>query len=145
MTVDLTRYGAAPQYDDGSLSTTRRSVLALSALGLLAGTARQAAAAGPNGELTIGVHISLAPTWLDPAETAGIITPFLVMYALHDALMKPMPGKSPGPCLAEALETTEDGLTYEFLLRDGITFHNGDPITADDVKFSFERYRGAEH
>jgi hypothetical protein len=41
------------------------------------------------------VHISLAPTWFDPAETSGIITPFMVIYALHDALLKPMPGTPP--------------------------------------------------
>ena len=42
------------------------------------------------------VHVSLAPTWFDPAETAGIITPFMVLYALHDALVKPMPGNAHG-------------------------------------------------
>jgi len=131
--------------DVNALAPTRRDVLGLAALGLLGGTARLAHAATPAGQLTIGVHISLAPTWFDPAETAGIITPFLVLYALHDAMLKPMPGQSPAPCLAESWSATEDGMSYEFVLRKGTTFHNGDPVTAEDVKFSFERYRGAEH
>jgi peptide/nickel transport system substrate-binding protein len=95
--------------------------------------------------MTIGVHISLAPTWFDPAETAGIITPFLVLYALHDAMLKPLPGQNPAPCLAESWTATPDGLSYNFVLRQGVTFHNGDKVTAEDVKFSFERYRGAGH
>src|SRR4030095_11768966 len=37
----------------------------------------------------------------------------------------------------------KDGLLYEFVLRKGVRFHNGDPVTAEDVKFSFERYRGS--
>jgi len=69
---------------------TRREVLAFTALGL-AGLPRPAFAAGPDGRLTWGVHISLAPTWFDPAETPGLITPFMVLYALHDAMVKPMP------------------------------------------------------
>ena len=51
-------------------------------------------AASPEGQMTWGVHISLAPTWFDPAETPGIATPFMVLYALHDALVKPMPGNA---------------------------------------------------
>src|SRR5215469_6468627 len=46
------------------------------------------------------------------------------------------------PSLAESWSGSEDGLTYEFALRENAKFHNGDPVTADDVKFSFERYRG---
>ncbi len=125
--------------------TTRREVLALAALGMAAGTVRPASAAAPAGQLTVGVHITLAPTWLDPAETAGIITPFMVMYALHDAVAKPMPAGNPTPSLAESWSAGEDGLSYEFVLRKGTKFHNGEPVTADDVKFSFERYRGAAH
>jgi peptide/nickel transport system substrate-binding protein len=124
---------------------SRREVLKLAALGVAAGRMRTAQAASPSGQLTVGVHISLAPTWLDPAETAGIITPFMVLYALHDAIAKPMPQGNPSPSLAESWSAGEDGLSYEFVLRNDAKFHNGEPVTAEDVKFSFERYRGAAH
>jgi len=101
------------------------------------------AAAAPEGQMTWGVHISLAPTWFDPAETLGIITPFMVMYALHDALAKAMPGNPTAPSLAESWQVSPDGRVYEFTLRKGVKFHNGDPLTSEDVKFSFERYKGA--
>ena len=97
----------------------------------------------PVGQMTWAVHFSLAPTFFDPAETPGLITPFLVLYALHDALVKPMPGKPQAGSLAEPWSVSGDGLVYEFVLRQGVKFHNGDPVTADDVKFSFDRYRGA--
>jgi peptide/nickel transport system substrate-binding protein len=124
---------------------TRRDVLALAALGLVAGTSRSALAASPEGQLTWGIHVSLAPTWFDPADTQGIITPFMVLYALHDAVVKPMPDNPMAPCLAQSFAASEDGLSYEFVLRENAKFHNGEPVTAEDVKFSFERYRGASH
>jgi peptide/nickel transport system substrate-binding protein len=99
--------------------------------------------AAPEGQLTWAVHVSLAPAWFDPAETAGIITPFMFLYAMHDALVKSMPGNALAPSLAESWTVTPDALAYEFVLRRGVKFHNGDPVTADDVKFSMERYRGA--
>ena len=66
-----------------------------------------------------------------------------VLYALHDAMVKPMPGNSMTPSLAESWTVSKDGHVYEFVLRKGVVFPNGDPFTAEDVKFSFERYRGA--
>jgi len=102
-------------------------------------------AAAPEGQITWAVHISLAPTWFDPAETSGIITPFMVLYALHDALVKPMPGNPMAPSLAESWTVSPDGLVYEFVLRRGVKFHNGDTVSAEDVKFSFERYRGTAY
>lgn len=123
----------------------RRDLLALSALGLVASAPGLARAAGASGQLTWGVHVSLAPTWFDPAEASGIITPFMLFYALHDGMVKPMPGKTLAPSLAESVTAAPDGLTYDLVLRDGLKFHNGDPLTADDVKFSFERYRGTAH
>jgi peptide/nickel transport system substrate-binding protein len=129
----------------GKAQLTRRDVLALAAFGLIAGTPRFASAAGPAGQLTWGIHVSLAPTWFDPAETPALITPFMIMYALHDAMVKPLPGQPMAPSLAESWSAAEDGRSYDFVLRKGATFHNGDPITAEDVKYSFTRYRGASH
>jgi peptide/nickel transport system substrate-binding protein len=129
----------------GGAQPTRRDLFAYAAAGVVAGTARPARAATPQGQLTYAVHVSLAPAWFDPADTQGIITPFMVLYALHDAMVKPMPGKSQAPCLAESWSASEDGLGYEFIIRKGAKFHNGEPVTAEDVKFSFERYRGASH
>ena len=103
---------------------------------------RPAHADAPAGQMTWAVHFTLAPTLFEPAETPGLITPFMILYALHDALVKPLPGKSMAPSLAESWSTSPDGLVYEFVLRRGVRFHNGDPVTAEDVKFSFERYRG---
>src|SRR5262249_3231175 len=95
-----------------------------------------------DGQLTIAFDASIATSFLDPAETPGIATPFVFLYALHDALIKPLPGNDMAPCLAESWKESADGLVYEFKLRDGVRFHNGDPFTAEDVKFSFHRYRG---
>jgi peptide/nickel transport system substrate-binding protein len=129
----------------GVSQTTRRHVIALVALIVMVAASGSAGAGNPQGQLTWGVHISLAPTWFDPAETPGIITPYMVMYALHDAMLKPMPGQALAPSLAESWSVSEDALTYEFVLRKGAKFHNGDDVTAEDVKFSFERYRGTSH
>jgi peptide/nickel transport system substrate-binding protein len=69
----------------------------------------------------------------------------MVLYALHDAMVKPMPGNDKAPCLAQSWSMSEDGLTWDFVLRDGVKFHDGELVTAEDVKFSFQRYRGTSH
>src|SRR6266542_3463491 len=130
----------------GVLMISRRALIpTLVALLLVLLALPTAGVAAPEGQLTWGVHVSLAPTWLDPAETPGIITPFMLLYALHDAMVKPMPGQPIAPSLAESWSVSRDGQVYEFVLRKGARFHNGDPVTAEDVKFSFERYRGTSH
>src|SRR5262244_437078 len=98
--------------------------------------------AQPAGTVTFAVHVTLATRWLDPAETDAEITPFMVFYALHDALVKPMPANLNSPSLAESWTMSKDGRVWEFVLRKNVRFHNGEPVTAEDVKFSFERYRG---
>ena len=118
--------------------------IALVSLVLLVASPRDTHAQGqPADQITIAFDVSIAPTFLDPAETPGIGTPFVFLYAMHDALIKPLPGNDMAPCLAESWRESADGLVYEFKLREGLKFHNGDAFTAEDVKFSFHRYRGA--
>ncbi len=119
----------------------RSAIVTLAVLLLLAAITGPAAAA-PEGTLTWGLHVTLASRWLDPIDTEAFINQFMVLYAIHDALVKPMPPGDNTPSLAESWTVSKDGLTYEFL-RKGVKFHNGDPVTAEDVKFSFDRYRGA--
>jgi len=101
------------------------------------------APAGPAGEVTVSFHVTLAPSWFDPSTAPPQITPFGVLYAIHDALVRPLPGQKMAPSLAESWTESPDGLVYEFKLRRGLKFHNGDALTTDDVKWSFERYQGA--
>src|SRR5438477_6127148 len=121
---------------------TRARVVLLAALAVAAAAA-QALAAEPAGEVTVSFHVTLAPAWFDPSTAPPQITPFGVMYAIHDALARPLPNQKMGASLAESWTESPDGLVYEFKLRRGLKFHNGDPLTAEDVKFSFERYKGA--
>ena len=118
-------------------------VLLLAALLLCLGFAGDGAAqAKPDGEMRWALYITISPNWFDPGEVVGQLTPFWVLYALHDALVKPMPGNLATLSLAESWTLSPDGRNYEFKLRENLKFHNGDPFTADDVKFSFARAKG---
>jgi peptide/nickel transport system substrate-binding protein len=103
----------------------------------------QPGGSAPAGQMTWAVHFTLAPRWLDPGESEGSITPFLTLYAVHDAMLKPMPSGPSANSLAESWTMSPTGLVYDFTLRANARFHNGERVTAEDVKFSFERYRGA--
>jgi peptide/nickel transport system substrate-binding protein len=97
----------------------------------------------PEGEMRWALYVTLSPQWFDPGEVVGLITPFWVLYAIHDAVVKPMPGNLMTPSLAESWTVSADQRVYDFKLREGIKFHNGDSFTAEDVKFSFQRTKGA--
>ena len=118
----------------------RATLLAVTVLMLFASAATAHAA---EGELRWGLHVTLAARWLDPAETEAVNTPFMILYAVHDALVKPMPAGMLTPSLAESWTESKDHLTYTFVLRKNARFQNGEPVTAEDVKFSFDRYKGA--
>jgi peptide/nickel transport system substrate-binding protein len=118
--------------------TGMRMLAALALAGALLGAGP--AAAKPEGEIRYAMYVTIAPAWFDPGESVvGVLTPFWISYAMHDAVMKPVPGKNSAPSLAESFSVSDDQKSYEFKLRQGITFHNGDPFTAEDVKFSFHR------
>jgi peptide/nickel transport system substrate-binding protein len=109
------------------------------------GSGSAAAQTKPEGEMRFALYVTLAPAWLDPGEfLVGNLTPFWMLYALHDGLVKPMPGNPMAPSLAESWSMSEDQRAYEFTLRKGLKFHNGDPFTAEDVVFSFNRAKGVQ-
>jgi peptide/nickel transport system substrate-binding protein len=117
-------------------------LLAAVALAVTAAATPAAGQARPEGEMRFAMYVTISPLWFDPAEVTGFITPFWLMWAMHDALVKTMPGKAMAPSLAESWTVSADQKTYDFKLREGLRFHNGDPFTAEDVKFSFNRAKG---
>ena len=70
-----------------------------------------------------------------------------VLNQIYDTLLYYSPDgtKDPEPRIAESYEISDDGLDYTFHLRDGVTFHDGTPVTADDVVFSIELYKASEY
>ena len=84
----------------------------------------------PQGRVVYVWHTALSPAWVDPDENQAVITPFVVQYALHDAVVKPLPGQAFAPSLAESYEIAPDYRSATFRLRSNITFHDGSPVTS---------------
>src|SRR4051812_27929134 len=98
---------AGPTSGGNTVQITRRDAMTLAASAIFGGAIGTARAASAAGQPVYAVHISLAPPWFDPAETQGIITPYMLLYALHDGLVKPMPGQPHAPCLAQSWSVAE--------------------------------------
>ena len=84
------------------------------------------ASADPEGTLTWGLHVTLAARWLDPGDTEAFINPFMVLYAVHDALVKPMPAGDNTP-----------NTGHHHLLIDGRPIPKGDVIPASERSLHF--------
>ena len=95
----------------------------------------------PFGSLTVGLHYGHSPKWLDPQEYASPVWNHFI-YIVHDAMMKPMAGNVWTYSLAEYAEMPEDFTYAKFRLRDGLKFQDGTALTTEDVKWSYENYRG---
>src|SRR5499425_3574782 len=93
------------------------------------------AGASARGKLVLAWHAGFASRWLDPQEHDGTATPDNFMTALHDALIKNQGTELyDHPALAERFSVAPDARSATFTLRKGIKFHNGDPVTPQDVK-----------
>ena len=90
----------------------------------------------PN-EITVGIAQDLDES-LDPHKAVAAGTKE-VMFNVFEGLMKPTPDGDLIPAVAESFEISEDQLVYTFTIREGITFHNGSPVTAADVGESLAR------
>src|SRR5262245_64593641 len=106
------------------------ALLALAPVADVAAQTKAPAAVKPEGEMRWALYVTLAPQWFDPGEVLGQITPFWVLYAIHDALVKPMPGNLMTPSLAEAWTVSADQRVYELKMRQGLKIPNGVPFTA---------------
>jgi len=97
----------------------------------------------PKGTLTVGMHFALDPGWLDPLEHITAVTMQMYDYLVHDALFKAMPNGEAVYSLAEHAELSADFRRAAFRLRPGLRFHDGQPLTTADVKWTYENFKGA--
>lgn len=124
---------------------TRRSFFSLSALSLMglagcgSGDGGNASnVAGDTSTLTCGMTQDIDS--MDPAKAESAATREL-LFNVYDGLVKPDTKGNLNPAVASEYQVSPDGTTYSFTLREGVTFHNGSAVTAEDVKYSIERYR----
>jgi ABC-type transport system substrate-binding protein len=101
-----------------------------------------AAAQGRPGGTLIAAF-SADPAGFDPQRGPSGMS-HVVIEQVYSTLMALDPDAKPYPELAESYEVSEDGLSYTFKLRQGVKFHSGDDLTAEDVKFSFDRLRAKD-
>jgi len=121
-----------------------RGILAAAAL---AGAAflgpAEAPAQTPPNVLVVGQIAE--PKSLDP-HTVTAVNDFRILMNVYDGLVRYKDGTlEVEPGLAESWTISEDGLTYGFTLREGISFHDGSPLDAEAVKFNFDRMLDEEH
>jgi peptide/nickel transport system substrate-binding protein len=129
---------------------TRRTVLrnAAVAAGALAvpfgRSSGGAATVVAKGKMVLAWHTNITSRWLDPQQHDGTASPDNFLMALHDALIKNFREvRYDHPALTEGYDFAEDAKSATFHLRPGIKFHDGTPVTPDDVKWSYEHYHGA--
>ncbi|MCR4738783.1 MAG: ABC transporter substrate-binding protein [Lachnospiraceae bacterium] len=95
---------------------------------------------GGSSKIVVGIAQDLEDS-LDPHKAVAAGTKE-VLFNMYEGLLKPDPDGNIIPAVAESYEVSEDGKVYTFKLRDNVKFHNGNPVTAEDVKYSIEKSAG---
>ena len=107
-----------------------------------AATTTTVAEASAATEMTIGLQ--LEPPTLDLTANPAAAIPQVLLYNVYETLVRLNADGSISPLLAESYDISDDGLTYTFSLHQGVTFHNGESLTAEDVVFSLNNVVGSE-
>ena len=115
------------------------SRIAVGALALALGTG---AALAAKTDITVGMQ--LEPPHLDPTSAAAGAIDSVLYSNVFEGLTRFGPDGSVNPGLARSWEISEDGLIYTFTLQEGVTFHDGTAMDAEDVKFSLDRARAED-
>ncbi|MEM8789572.1 MAG: ABC transporter substrate-binding protein [Pseudomonadota bacterium] len=102
------------------------------------------AAGSATAQTDITIGMQLEPPHLDPTSAAAAAVDEVVYANVYEGLTRFAADGSILPALAESWEIAEDGLSYTFRLRQGVSFHDGAAFTADDVKFSLDRARAED-
>ncbi|MFY0310915.1 ABC transporter substrate-binding protein [Leisingera sp. D0M16] len=118
--------------------------MALRSLVLAAGSALALAAGGAWAKDSVTIAMQLEPPHLDPTSAAAQAIDSVVYSNIFEGLTRFMGDGSVVPGLAESWEISEDGTVYTFKLREGVTFHDGSTMDAEDVKFSLDRARAED-
>lgn len=126
---------------------SRRTPFAAAALVVgaivLAGCTSQPAAtpgasAAANPDASVAIRLALEPGNLDIRQTGGVAVDQVLIDNVYQGLVGRTPEAEIVPVLASDYTVSEDGLTYEFTLREGITFHDGQELTPQDVVWSLQ-------
>ncbi len=104
-------------------------------------SADNTAGADDLSKITVGIPQDIDS--MDPhiAKSAGTRE---VLFNVYEGLVKPDQDGNLQPAIASEYTISEDGMTYTFTLRDGVKFHDGSTVTAEDVKYSIERNAGTD-
>ncbi|WP_369770227.1 ABC transporter substrate-binding protein, partial [Geobacillus sp. WSUCF1] len=118
-------------------------VLLLTACDSQKETANGTASTKEKVDKEVVVAVPQDPDYLDPflAQAAGTRE---IMFNVFEGLLKPNNKGELIPAIAESYKISPDGLTYTFILRDGVKFHNGQEVTAEDVKYSYDLLAGID-
>ncbi len=101
-------------------------------------------AASASAQTNITVAMQLEPPHLDPTSAAAQAIDSVLYSNVFEGLTRFIANGAVVPGLAESWEISDDGLTYTFKLRDGVTFHDGTTMDAEDVKFTLDRARAED-
>ncbi|WP_029089571.1 ABC transporter substrate-binding protein [Brevibacterium album] len=121
------------------LLTAALAAVGLLAAGCSAGSGSTGGSGGGETRTDIVIAHTAEPTNLDFTTTSGAAIPQALMENVYESLVRIDQSGEVQPALAKSWELSDDRLTYTFLLDENATFSTGDPVTAEDVKFSYER------